>query len=123
VEDGILTKTGMFSPRNKAQPKYDINWCRRIRSLGRLDICNRLCRGECLRDIFSYRDLFGYKDEYPVPIKGRLDNTIQQYYEEQKGPKAYLGTTVPGFPNFFLIFGLCLDFKPRSSLILTKTYV
>ncbi|KAF8161885.1 hypothetical protein BJ912DRAFT_865240 [Pholiota molesta] len=44
-------------------------------------------------------------DEYPVPIKGRLDKTIQQYYEEQKGPKAYLGTTVPGFPNFFLIFG------------------
>ncbi|KAF8961837.1 hypothetical protein BDZ97DRAFT_1827382 [Flammula alnicola] len=44
-------------------------------------------------------------DYYPFPIKGNTEKTIQEYYEEQKGPKAYRGTTVPGFPNFFLISG------------------
>ncbi|KAF8957769.1 hypothetical protein BDZ97DRAFT_84041 [Flammula alnicola] len=44
-------------------------------------------------------------DYYPFPIKGSTGKTIQEYYEEQKGPKAYRGTAVPGFPNFFLIFG------------------
>jgi len=43
-------------------------------------------------------------DFYPLPVRGRTQ-TIQEYYEEEKGPKAYLGTAVPGFPNFFMIFG------------------
>ncbi|KAF9470688.1 FAD/NAD(P)-binding domain-containing protein [Pholiota conissans] len=44
-------------------------------------------------------------DSYPIAIKGRKGQTVQDYYDEQKGPKAYLGTCLPGFPNFFMIFG------------------
>ncbi|TFK35452.1 hypothetical protein BDQ12DRAFT_688167 [Crucibulum laeve] len=43
-------------------------------------------------------------DSYPIPVRGTMQ-TIQEYYEAEKGPKAYLGTTIPGFPNFFTIFG------------------
>lgn len=31
--------------------------------------------------------------------------TLEEYYAEQGGPTAYLGTTVPGFPNFFTLMG------------------
>ncbi|KAH8102925.1 FAD/NAD-binding domain-containing protein [Cristinia sonorae] len=44
-------------------------------------------------------------DEYPVSVTGIGGKTIQEYYREQGGPTAYLGTTVPGFPNFFTILG------------------
>ncbi|KAJ7255837.1 hypothetical protein B0H12DRAFT_1218728 [Mycena haematopus] len=44
-------------------------------------------------------------DEYPIKVVGEAGNTVQEYYVSQKGPKAYLGTTVPGFPNFFMIAG------------------
>lgn len=30
---------------------------------------------------------------------------MTEYYDEQKGPTAYMGTTVPGFPNFWTIGG------------------
>ncbi|PPQ99174.1 hypothetical protein CVT24_009265 [Panaeolus cyanescens] len=48
----------------------------------------------------------GYSaDKYQLPVVGRKGNSIQEYYDSQQGAKAYLGTTVPGFPNFFTIFG------------------
>ncbi|KDR82144.1 hypothetical protein GALMADRAFT_222024 [Galerina marginata CBS 339.88] len=43
-------------------------------------------------------------DHYPLPIRGKTQ-TIQEYYEKEHGPKAYLGTAVPDFPNFFMVFG------------------
>ncbi|KAJ7684236.1 hypothetical protein DFH06DRAFT_1462606 [Mycena polygramma] len=43
-------------------------------------------------------------DHYPVHVKG-VDQTVSEYYQAQGGPTAYLGTTLPGFPNFFTIFG------------------
>ncbi|KDR70333.1 hypothetical protein GALMADRAFT_76113, partial [Galerina marginata CBS 339.88] len=43
-------------------------------------------------------------DYYPLPIRGKTQ-TIQEYYEKAGGPKAYLGTVVPGFPNFFVVYG------------------
>ncbi|KAF9032932.1 hypothetical protein BJ165DRAFT_1534821 [Panaeolus papilionaceus] len=48
----------------------------------------------------------GYSaDKYQLPVVGSKGMSIQEYYDSQKGPKAYLGTTIPGFPNFFTIFG------------------
>ncbi|KAJ7108242.1 GNS1/SUR4 family-domain-containing protein [Mycena epipterygia] len=44
-------------------------------------------------------------DEYTISIKGSKQQTIAEYYEAQGGPTAYLGTTLPGFPNFFMISG------------------
>lgn len=39
------------------------------------------------------------------PVTGVGGKTMAQYFEEQEGPTAYCGTTIPGFPNIFLILG------------------
>lgn len=44
-------------------------------------------------------------DQYPIPVRGNKGTTIREYYEAEKGAKAYLGTSIPGFPNFFTILG------------------
>ncbi|KAJ7612220.1 hypothetical protein FB45DRAFT_843519 [Roridomyces roridus] len=44
-------------------------------------------------------------DRYPIHVKGNKGQTIAEYYEAQGGPTAYLGTTIPGFPNFFTFAG------------------
>ncbi|KAK0229195.1 hypothetical protein EDD85DRAFT_851939 [Armillaria nabsnona] len=43
-------------------------------------------------------------DDYPLHIRG-LYQTVKEYYESAQGPKAYLGTAVPGFPNLYMISG------------------
>ncbi|THH10708.1 hypothetical protein EW145_g1154 [Phellinidium pouzarii] len=40
-----------------------------------------------------------------VDMKGSGGKTMQEYFNEQGGPTAYLGTTVPGFPNYFMLMG------------------
>ncbi|KAJ7021677.1 hypothetical protein C8F04DRAFT_1003958 [Mycena alexandri] len=44
-------------------------------------------------------------DRYPLTVVGDAGKSVQEYYDSQSGPKAYLGTTVPGFPNFFMLAG------------------
>ncbi|OBZ75477.1 Baeyer-Villiger monooxygenase [Grifola frondosa] len=44
-------------------------------------------------------------NEFPFPLKGRTGETIQDYYRSQGGATAYLGTTVPGFPNHYIMSG------------------
>ncbi|KAJ7612215.1 FAD/NAD-binding domain-containing protein [Roridomyces roridus] len=44
-------------------------------------------------------------DRFPLEVHGTAGRTIQDYYDTQGGPKAYIGTTVPGFPNFFMLAG------------------
>ncbi|KAH8103495.1 hypothetical protein BXZ70DRAFT_925982 [Cristinia sonorae] len=44
-------------------------------------------------------------DQYPIKITGVDGRTVQEYYHEHNGPTAYRGTTIPGFPNFFVILG------------------
>ncbi|KAK7022100.1 hypothetical protein R3P38DRAFT_2959366 [Favolaschia claudopus] len=44
-------------------------------------------------------------DRFPLKVVGDAGKTVQQYYDSQGGPKAYHGTTVPGFPNLFLLAG------------------
>jgi hypothetical protein len=36
-------------------------------------------------------------------ITGRKGQTLQEYWRGE--PRAYLGITVPGFPNFFMLYG------------------
>jgi hypothetical protein len=36
---------------------------------------------------------------------GREGQTLHEYFESRGGPEAYVGTTVPGFPNLFTILG------------------
>ncbi|KAF7360618.1 hypothetical protein MVEN_00793500 [Mycena venus] len=58
-------------------------------------------------------------DKYPLRVVGDTGKTVQEYYDSQSGPKAYLGTTVPGFPNFFIIAGPNLA-TGHTSAILTE---
>jgi len=43
-------------------------------------------------------------EEFPFVLRG-TGPTIQQFYEAQAGPEAYLGTVVPEFPNFYMLSG------------------
>ncbi|KAJ7232047.1 hypothetical protein B0H12DRAFT_1145977 [Mycena haematopus] len=43
-------------------------------------------------------------DDYSVHVKG-IGQTVNEYYQAHGGPTAYLGTTLPSFPNFFVISG------------------
>ncbi|KAJ7500872.1 hypothetical protein B0H11DRAFT_1908725 [Mycena galericulata] len=51
---------------------------------------------------FKPFDVIIYSTGY---ITGSAGQTVAQYYEAHGGPTAYLGTTLPGFPNFFIISG------------------
>jgi len=44
-------------------------------------------------------------DKFPIPIRGANGLTVQEYYDAEGYPKAYKGTSVPGFPNMFLMAG------------------
>lgn len=44
-------------------------------------------------------------DQYPLVVNGKHGETIQEHFAAQGGATAYLGTCVPGFPNFYLIGG------------------
>ncbi|KAJ7612176.1 hypothetical protein FB45DRAFT_843471 [Roridomyces roridus] len=44
-------------------------------------------------------------DRFPLDIRGQGGKSIQQYYDTQGGPKGYLGTAIPGFPNLFMLAG------------------
>ncbi|QEC47235.1 NAD(P)/FAD-dependent oxidoreductase [Baekduia soli] len=40
----------------------------------------------------------------PIEVRGRSGTTLRDTWEEDN-PRAYLGTAVPDFPNFFIIYG------------------
>jgi len=41
---------------------------------------------------------------WPMEVRGRASSSVEQLWSKD-GPRAYLGTMVPGFPNFFMIYG------------------
>jgi 4-hydroxyacetophenone monooxygenase len=41
---------------------------------------------------------------WPMEIRGREGKSVEQLWEKD-GARAYLGTLLPGFPNFFMIYG------------------
>lgn len=43
-------------------------------------------------------------DDYPLHVRG-TEQSVKEYYASKGGPTAYRGTTVPGFPNFYIIGG------------------
>ncbi|KAG0701972.1 hypothetical protein DFH29DRAFT_989931 [Suillus ampliporus] len=44
-------------------------------------------------------------DRYPMHVRGLNGVTIQGYYNAHGGPTAYLGTSIPDVPNFYLLCG------------------
>jgi hypothetical protein len=55
------------------------------------------------------------QDEYPLSIRGINGQTIQDYFKSKAGPQAYMGTNVPGFPNFYMILGMIYTMSARYS--------
>ncbi|KAJ7477975.1 hypothetical protein B0H11DRAFT_2234308 [Mycena galericulata] len=85
TEYGILTKKGKV-----------IYSCHRLTCISTLSLKPF--------DVIIYST--GYiTDGYFIDIQGSAGQTVTQYYEAHGGPTAYLGTTLPGFPNFFIISG------------------
>jgi 4-hydroxyacetophenone monooxygenase len=41
---------------------------------------------------------------WPMSIRGREGVRLEELWEKD-GPRAYLGTMLPGFPNFFMVYG------------------
>lgn len=56
---------------------------------------------------------YSSQDKFPYHLRGR-ESTIQEFYDKHDGPLAYLGTSVPGFPNFFMINGM-ISIKSSSA--------
>lgn len=38
-------------------------------------------------------------------VKGRKGQTVREYFDEQGGATAYLGSSMPGFPNLYMLLG------------------
>jgi 4-hydroxyacetophenone monooxygenase len=56
-------------------------------------------------DIIVYATGFKANDFlWPMEIRGRDGKRIEELWEKD-GARAYLGTMLPGFPNFFMIYG------------------
>jgi 4-hydroxyacetophenone monooxygenase len=56
-------------------------------------------------DVIVYATGFKANDFlWPMEIRGRSGVTTEQLWEKD-GARAYLGTLMPGFPNFFMIYG------------------
>lgn len=45
------------------------------------------------------------KLRHHINLIGINGQTLKEYWDKEGGPTAYLGTTMPGFPNFFSILG------------------
>jgi hypothetical protein len=63
----------------------------------------------------NIRSVF-FQDEYPLSVRGINGQTIQEYFASKTGPQAYMGTTVPGFPNFCMIAGMMHTYLAESFL-------
>ncbi|KAG6830865.1 hypothetical protein H0H92_014230 [Tricholoma furcatifolium] len=46
-----------------------------------------------------------HTDTYPLHVEGKNGQTVQEYFDSKRGPVAYRGTSIPGFPNFYMICG------------------
>jgi 4-hydroxyacetophenone monooxygenase len=61
--------------------------------------------GEIAVDIIVYATGFRANDFlWPLEIRGRHGRRVEDLWQKD-GPRAYLGAMLPGFPNFFMIYG------------------
>jgi 4-hydroxyacetophenone monooxygenase len=67
-------------------------------------------------DIICYATGFRHNDYlWPMTITGRNGVTLREFWGDE--PSAYLGMTVPGFPNFFCLYGPGTSLAHGSNLI------
>ncbi|EGO21874.1 putative monooxygenase [Serpula lacrymans var. lacrymans S7.9] len=55
-------------------------------------------------DVIIYATGFD-TDKFSYPVRGLKGQSMEEFYDSQGGPTAYLGTTFPGFPNFYALTG------------------
>jgi 4-hydroxyacetophenone monooxygenase len=56
-------------------------------------------------DIIVYATGFRANDFlWPMEVRGRNGTRVEDLWAKD-GPRAYLGTMLPGFPNFFMVYG------------------
>jgi len=72
-------------------------------------------------DVIVYATGF-ISDRYPMHVRGSNGATIQGYYDAHGGPTAYLGTSVPDIPNFYLLAGPNTGI-PASTLFMEEVQV
>ncbi|KAG8689841.1 hypothetical protein FRC09_012238 [Ceratobasidium sp. 395] len=56
-------------------------------------------------DIICYATGFDVEGSSSINVTGTGGKTMADYFKEQGGPTAYMGTTMPGFPNWFSLLG------------------
>jgi 4-hydroxyacetophenone monooxygenase len=67
-------------------------------------------------DVICYATGFRHNDYlWPMTITGRDGRTLRDAWGDE--PSAYLGITVPGFPNFFCVYGPGTNLAHGGSLI------
>ncbi|KAJ3877300.1 hypothetical protein F5051DRAFT_409021 [Lentinula edodes] len=84
------------------RPNVDITW-NRIERIVENGI--KLVTGEVVPlDVIIFAT--GYSvDPEDLHVRGSLDTTVRSFYKSQGGPVAYLGSSIPGFPNLFILLG------------------
>ncbi|KAF7297438.1 hypothetical protein MIND_00977400 [Mycena indigotica] len=98
------------------RPNMNLNW-NRIQNITEQGLVTK--NGEVLEfDVIIFATGF-IADKYPVHVVGDKGISVQEYYNSQGGPKAYCGTAIPGFPNFFLLAGPNTT-TGHTSVILTE---
>ena len=60
---------------------------------------------------------------HPLKIRGKGGRLMQDVWDERGGAQAYMGATMDGFPNFFMIFGPNTATGHSSVLLATENMV
>ncbi|KAH7344182.1 hypothetical protein B0J17DRAFT_204737 [Rhizoctonia solani] len=56
-------------------------------------------------DVIAFATGFEIADSMTLDVTGVNGIRLKEYYDEQGGPTGFMGTTVPGFPNWVTLFG------------------
>ncbi|KAG8728117.1 hypothetical protein FRC12_021999 [Ceratobasidium sp. 428] len=56
-------------------------------------------------DVICFATGFDIENSLALNVTGVNKQTLEQYYQQEGGPTGYMGTTIPGFPNWVTIFG------------------
>ena len=60
---------------------------------------------------------------HPLTVRGKGGALMQDVWDERGGPQAYMGATMDGFPNFFMIFGPNTATGHTSIILTTENMV
>jgi cation diffusion facilitator CzcD-associated flavoprotein CzcO len=56
-------------------------------------------------DAICFATGFDISSSLTLDVTGANGQRLQEYYSREGGPTGYMGTTIPGFPNWITLFG------------------